>query len=325
MDIKQLRALIAVADTGSVTKAASLLHIVQPAVSRQLRLLEEDVGAALFARGRYGMEVTEAGAVFVEHARRALAELDRARSELRVSEGVSGTVTVGLLPSTCDLLASDLVAAVASRYPAIRLRVLMGYTGTLQNWLEQNETDAALLYDPKPSPVLAVTPLVEEKLWIVGLPDAGFASDEPIALADVAHLPMILPNAPHGIRSLVEQTCVKAGIELSVAAETNAMSVQKGLVAGGHGVTILPGIAVADDLAAGRLSAAPLADDLLARRIVLAMPNNRRIAAAVRCVVDLLVEQIGRAVRGGTWTTAQLLTETSSGSQQERSMAGTRK
>ncbi|SAK99636.1 LysR family transcriptional regulator [Caballeronia pedi] len=315
MDIKQLRALIAVADTGSVTRAASLLHIVQPAVSRQLRLLEEDVGTALFARGRYGMEVTQAGAMFVEHARRALAELDRARSELRVSEGVSGTVTVGLLPSTCDLLASNLVAEVASRYPAIRLRVLMGYTGTLQNWLEQNETDAALLYDPKPSPVLAVTPLVEERLWIVGLPEAGFVADEPVALADVAHLPMILPNAPHGIRSLVEQTCVNAGIELTVAAETNAMSVQKGLVSGGHGVTILPGIAIADDLTAGRLSAAPLADSLLSRRIVLAMPNNRRVAAAVRCVVDLLVAQIGEAVRGGAWTTAQLLQEATGGAQ----------
>jgi LysR family transcriptional regulator, nitrogen assimilation regulatory protein len=309
MDIKQLRALITVAETGSVTKAANLLHIVQPAVSRQLRLLEEDVGTPLFARGRYGMEVTEAGAVFVEHARRALAELDRARSELRVSDGVSGTVTVGLLPSTCDLLASDLVAGVASRYPAIRLRVLMGYTGTLQNWLEQNETDAALLYDPKPSPILAVTPLVEEKLWIVGLPEMGFSADQPVSLADVADLPMILPNAPHGIRTLVAQSCVDAGIELTVTAETNAMSVQKGLVAGGHGVTILPGIAVADDLATGRLSAAPLTDRVLARRIVLARPNNRRVPAAVRCVVDLLTEQIDHAVQGGTWATARLLGE----------------
>jgi LysR family transcriptional regulator, nitrogen assimilation regulatory protein len=309
MDIKQLRALITVAETGSVTKAASLLHIVQPAVSRQLRLLEEDVGTPLFARGRYGMEMTEAGAVFVQHARRALAELDRARSELRVSDGVSGTVTVGLLPSTCDLLASDLVAAVASRHPAIRLRVLMGYTGTLQNWLEQNETDAALLYDPKPSPILAVTPLVEEKLWIVGLPEMGFSADQPVALADVAHLPMILPNAPHGIRTLVEQSCVDVGIDLTVTVETNAMSVQKGLVAGGHGVTILPGIAVADDLATGRLSAAPLADRVLARRIVLARPNNRRVPAAVRCVVDLLTEHIGQAVHGGTWATARLLGE----------------
>lgn len=307
MDIKQLRALLAVAETGSVTKAASLLHIVQPAVSRQLRLLEEDVGTPLFSRGRYGMELTGSGEIFVEHARRALAELDRARSELQPSGGVSGTVTVGLLPSTCDLLASGLVAKVAEAYPAIRLRISMGYTGHLQNWLEMGEADAALLYDPKPSPTLQVNPLVEEKLWVVGKPDAGFSADQPLGLEKVAHLPMILPNAPHGIRSLVEQTCAALGIELIVAAETNAMSVQKGLVLGGIGITILPGIAITDDIARGNLSAAPLVDAPLQRKIVLALPHNRRIPVAVRCVVEILVSQITAAVRSGTWTTARLL------------------
>jgi DNA-binding transcriptional LysR family regulator len=307
VDIKQLRALLAVAETGSVTKAAAVLHIVQPAVSRQLKLLEEDVGTALFARGRYGMELTDAGEIFVAHARRALAELDRARSEMQPAGGVSGTVTVGLLPSTCDLLASELVSNVARDFPAVRLRISMGYTGHLQNWLEAGEADAALLYDPKPSPVLQVRPLVEEKLWIVGQPGAGFQADTPVDLAHVANLPMILPNAPHGIRTLVEQACATLGIELKVAAETNAMSVQKGLVLGGLGVTILPGIAIVDDIARGALCAAPIADARLNRKIVLALPNNRRIPAAVRCVVDALVAQIEHAVHAGIWTTARLL------------------
>jgi DNA-binding transcriptional LysR family regulator len=307
MDIKQLRALLAVAETGSVTRAAALLHIVQPAVSRQLRLLEEDVGTPLFSRGRYGMELTEAGEIFVEHARRALAELDRARSEMQPSRGASGTVTIGLLPSTCDLLACELVTSVARQFPAVRMRVSMGYTGHLQNWLEIGEVDAALLYDPKPSPILQVSPLVEEKLWVVACPDAGYSPDSPVNLTQVAHLPMILPNAPHGIRTIVQQACMSAGIGLNVAAETNAMSVQKGLVLGGVGITILPGIAIADDVARGALSAAPLIDAGLERKIVLALPNNRRIPVAVRCVVDILIAQISDAVRRGIWTTAQLL------------------
>ncbi|MFM0160200.1 LysR family transcriptional regulator [Paraburkholderia sediminicola] len=307
MDIKQLRALLTVAETGSVTKAAALLHIVQPAVSRQLRLLEEDVGTALFSRGRYGMELTESGEIFVEYARRALAELDRARSELQPSGEVSGTVTIGLLPSTCDLLASELVTNVAREHPAIRLRISMGYTGHLQNWLELGEVDAALLYNPKPSPALLVRPLLEEKLWIVGQPEAGFRADSPVSLQEVAARPMILPNAPHGIRSLVEQACATIGIDLIVAAETNAMSVQKGLVLGGHGITILPSIAIVDDVARGILSAAPLLDANLQRTIVLALPNTRRIPVAVRSVVDLLVNQINLAVRQGTWTAARSL------------------
>ncbi len=72
LDMKQLRALLAIAETGSVSRAAELLHIVQPAVSRQLRLLEENLGTALFERGRRGMELTEAGQLMVHHARRAL-------------------------------------------------------------------------------------------------------------------------------------------------------------------------------------------------------------------------------------------------------------
>jgi LysR family transcriptional regulator, nitrogen assimilation regulatory protein len=257
VDIKQLRALVTIAETGSVTKAAALLHIVQPAVSRQLRLLEEDVGVALFSRGRYGMELTESGEIFVEYARRALAELDRARSEVKPAAGVAGVVTIGLLPSTCDLLASELVARVANAYPAIRLRISMGYTGHLQNWLELGEVDAALLYDPKPSPILQVQPLLEERLWVVGRPETGFNAVSPVALWEIAGEPLILPNAPHGIRSLVEQTCAADGIELSIAAETNAMGVQKGLVLGGLGLTILPSIAIVDDVARGLLSAAP--------------------------------------------------------------------
>lgn len=309
MDIKQLRALLTIAETGSVTKAATLLHLVQPAVSRQLRLLEEDVGTTLFARGRYGMELTESGQIFVEYARRALAELDRARSELQPAGGVAGVVTIGLLPSTCDLLAGELVSHVARDYPAVRLRISMGYTGNLQNWLELGEVDAALLYDPKPSPTMQVQPLLEERLWIVGRPEAGFRADVPVDLRQVAGESMILPNAPHGIRSLVEQACASAGIELSIAAETNAMSVQKGLVLSGLGLTILPSIAIVDDVARGLLSAAPLSDANLLRKIVLALPNSRRIPVAVRCVVELLTSQMSDAIKLGKWTTARWLAD----------------
>ena len=119
MDFKQLRAFLTVADTGNVTRAAELLNLVQPAVSRQLRLLEEDVGAELFERERHGMVLTEPGKALLVYARRAMLELDRARAEIGgAADGIGGLVTVGLLPSTCDLLASPLVSAVADALSA---------------------------------------------------------------------------------------------------------------------------------------------------------------------------------------------------------------
>jgi DNA-binding transcriptional LysR family regulator len=310
MDIKQLRALITVAETGSVTRAAEILHVVQPAVSRQLRLLEEDIGAALFERGRYGMELTEQGEILVEYTRRALHELDRARAEIQPTTAtIQGIVTIGLLPSTADLLASPLLTAVSSLYPGVRLRISIGFAGHLQNWLESGEVDAALLYDPKPSPVLNVTPLLVENLWVVGPASSSFQADQPVKLAELAGVPLILPSAPHGLRTLVEHAFALAEQEMKVVAETNAMSVQRSLVLAGHGLTILPSIAVVDDIARGLLKAAPLTSPELQRKIVIALPNTRRVALAVSCVVKALMGEMKGAIDRGDWTSARWIGE----------------
>src|SRR6187549_2519247 len=143
MDLKQLKAFLAVVDTGNVTRAAQMLHLVQPAVTRQIQLLEADLGAALFARERQGMILTEAGKTLCEYARRALLELERARAEIggRSEGGISGLVNVGLLASTVDLLSSPLVDAVSNAYPGIRMRLSTAYSGTLRDWLESGELD----------------------------------------------------------------------------------------------------------------------------------------------------------------------------------------
>ena len=306
MDLKQLRALVTVAETGNVTKASALLNIVQPAVSRQLRLLEEDMGTPLFDRGRHGMELTEAGKAMVEYARRILNEVARAKAEIRPTQGtVGGIVTLGLLPSTCDLLSSTLVHSVSEKYPGIRLRISVGYAGHLLDWLETGEVDAALLYDQKPTPSLQVKPLLEEGLWVIGPPSAKLRAGKPVPLARLAGQPMVLPSAPHGLRALVEQAATLKGLELTVAVETNEMSVQKSLVIGGHGWTILPSIAVVDELARGTLTAAPLSAPAVVRKIVLAVPTNRQATTPVRSVVPVLLDCMKEAVRRNKWPAAR--------------------
>jgi len=308
MDFKQLRAFLTIAETGNVTRAAEVLHVVQPAVSRQLRLLEEDVGTALFERERHGMALTEAGKALAGYARRAMLELDRARAEIAGAEnGIGGLVTIGLLPSTCELLSSPLVKAVAASYPGIRVRIAMGYAGTLQQWLESGEVDAALLYRAEPSPTIQTRPLVEEDLWLVGLPSAKLRLDRPVPLASLEGKPLILPSAPHGIRALVDHACAVAGVELNVVVETNSMTVQRSLAAGGHGLTILPPIAVADDVARKHLSAAPVSRPKITRTIMLGISSNRAQSRAVRLVVDLLVDCISSAVKRGAWSQGRWL------------------
>jgi LysR family nitrogen assimilation transcriptional regulator len=310
VDVKQLRALLAIAETGSVTRAAELLHIVQPAVSRQLRLLEDDLGTLLFARGRRGMELTAAGNILAVHARRALQELDAAKAAIVPTAGtLTGTVTVGLLPSSIDLLAAPLVTALKQQYPELTVNILAGYAGYLQSWLENGEVDVALLYDPKPSALLEVQPLLEEALYLVGLPGQDPATRAGVTLQEIAELPLILPSQPHGLRLLLDASCAAADVCLSVVAETNAMSVQKNLVLSRLGYTILPGVAVFEDVAAGRLSAAAILRPALRRKIVLALPLTRRSSISVRCTVSELRALIKLKVEVGEWAGATWLAE----------------
>jgi LysR family nitrogen assimilation transcriptional regulator len=308
MDLKQLRAFVTVAETGNVTRASGLLNLVQPAVSRQLRMLEEDLGTELFDRSRHGMQLTAAGKTMLEYARRILNEVARAKAEIQPTDGpVSGIVTIGLLASTSDLLSTMLIAAVAERYPHIRLRLTVGYAGHLQGWLEAGDMDAALLYGQKDKPNLQVKALLEESLWLVAPPLARLSRKKPVPLERVAQEPFILPAAPQGLRAAIEHAATQGGVALKVFAETNDVNVQKALVAQGYGWTILPVVAVATEVERGVLSAAPLASPGLRRTIVLAMPSSRQATAPVRCVVNTLLDCVKTTFAQGRWLDARWL------------------
>jgi DNA-binding transcriptional LysR family regulator len=194
-----------------------------------------------------------------------------------------------------------LVSALADAYPGIRIRIVMGYAGTLMRWLVTGEVDAALLYGAERSPEVQTTPLIEEPLWIIGSKKDNLQSDVPVPLASLVGRKLVLPSAPHGIRALVEHACAVRNVTLDISAETNALSVQRSLVLGGHGLTILPPIAVVEDLRSRKLSGAPLSDPPVSRTIVLALPTARPTGRHVRCAVNLLVEKAKQAVDSGAW------------------------
>ena len=308
MDLKQLRAFVTVAETGNVTRASALLNLVQPAVSRQLKLLEEDLGTELFDRSRHGMQLTQSGKAMLEYARRILNEVARAKAEITpVNAPVSGIVSIGLLASTSDLLATRLAALVAERYPNIRLRLTIGYAGHLQEWLEAGDVDAALLYGRKETPQLHMKELLEESLWVVAPASAGLSPKRPLTLERVAREPFILPSAPQGLRATIEHAATEAGVNLRISTETNALAVQKTLVARGHGWSILPMVCVAPEVKSGQFSAAPLAEPGLKRTIVLAVPASRQSTTPVRYVVALLLEMVKHTFEQGHWPQAHWL------------------
>jgi LysR family transcriptional regulator, nitrogen assimilation regulatory protein len=307
VDVKQLRALVTVAEVGSVTRAADLLHLVQPAVTRQIRTLEQELGVSLFERTRQGMHPTEAGLTLAERARRALAELERARAEIVPIPGVvTGIVTVGLVESTAELLAEPLVSALSRDQPGVDLRVSVAYSEHLQRWLDEGDLDLTLLYNLASTPRLNVTPLLRERLWAVAPPSAGLRPDQPVSFAQAASHPLVLTAAGYALRALVDGAAARAGVPIDVAVQTNSMRLQRQLVLAGHGWTILPGVGIAEDVARGVLSAAPLCEPDVWRSIVLARPRAGRTPPAVDVVAAELVRQIHAAVERGRWPSARL-------------------
>jgi DNA-binding transcriptional LysR family regulator len=316
VEIRQLTALVAVADAGSVTAAARLLHVVQPAVTRQVRTLEEELGVPLFTRTRQGMTLTAEGELLVERARRALAELERARLEISPDQtAVAGLVRVGLLDSVTAVLAEPLAAAVAARYPGIELHVLTAYSGHLRQWLERGDLDLSLLYDLAADPALAVMPLLRERLWAVAPPDAGLSPDTPVSWQRLLGQPLVLPVPGHGLRTLIDTALLATarlsaggagtGPEPRIAVQVNSMDLQKRLVLGGRGWTVLPASGIAGDVAAGRLSGAPLADPEILRSVALGLRHPRssagRTPAPVLAVAAELRHLARELVLSGAW------------------------
>jgi len=301
MDIKQIRTLIAIAETGSATKAGELLHLVQPAVSRHIRMLEEECGVPLFERERHGMVLTDAGSTLVEYGRRALRELDKARAEIGpAGNAISGRVVIGLLASTSRLLAAELVTRLRARHPAVVLSVNVGYAGNVTQWLEAGEVELALLYDTRSSTGLQIEALLDERLYVIG-PPGEVQTDTPFPLKALADRPMIFPNAAHGLRSIIDHALAVAGISVNIVAETNALDLQKSLVAKGFGYTILPSSGVLDEFQAGLLSGAPIGTPDLSRRIVIARAAARRPSPASVAVAAELVALMKEMVQADTW------------------------
>ena len=301
MDIKQIRTLIAIAETGSATRAGELLHLVQPAVSRHVRMLEEECGVPLFERERHGMVLTDAGRTLVEYGRRALRELDKARAEIGpTANAIAGRVVIGLLASTSRLLAAELVARLRQKHADVTLSVNVGYAGNVTQWLEAGEVELALLYDTRSLQGMQVEALLDERLYVIG-PPGEIAADAPFPLKQLAERPMVFPNAAHGLRSIIEHALAVAGISVNVVAETNALDLQKSLAAKGFGYTILPSSAVLDELRQGLLSGAPIGAPDLSRRIVLARAAARRASPASGAVAAELVNLMKEMVQAEAW------------------------
>ena len=303
MDIKQLKTFICVAETGSLSAASDRLRLAQPALSRQIKLLEHKTGAQLFHRTVKGMTLTESGEKLLSRVSGIIRQLEQALDEVRSSsESINGNVAIGLMPSINSVLAVRLIEKVKSELPQVTLRIVEGYSGHLIEWLHRGDLDISFLYGPAHDLHLRCTGLLYENIAIISAPGKLNHLGKEIQLSDISHLPIVLPSRPHGIRILVDNAVAKAGVKLNVEISGDAFEVLKSLVKTGNYHAFIPLSAVNEDIREGTLEARTFISPTIKRQLVLAMAPDRKNTRAAQATLKIITSEIEKMVGEGIWS-----------------------
>jgi LysR family nitrogen assimilation transcriptional regulator len=302
MDVGQLKTLIHVAELGSLSKAADRLHIAQPALSRQIRLLEKELGVQLFDRHGRGMMITDAGREVLSHATRVMTELELIRSAVSVAPpSYHGTVMVGMTPTVAEIVTVPLVRKIKELHPHLGLRFSSAFTGHLLDWLQRGELDIAVSYDPAPLPSLRIIPIMMENLLVVSAGKKRLKLSRSVPFASLADEKLILPSPRHGLRAIMEGCARRAGIALRATIEADSFSAMIDLVRSGFGSTVLPLAPIHKLVECGALCAAPLTDPAPERKLVVVYPADRAVSPSARFVGETFTEIAGDLVGRGVW------------------------
>ena len=302
MEISQLRTLIQVAELGSLSKASDRMHIAQPALSRQVRMLEDELGVRLFERHGRGMVISEAGQDVLRHAYRVMAELQEIKSTVADSDAsLKGHVSIGMPPTVSDILAVPLVSAFRARHPEATIRIVSAYSGYVLDWLHKGEIDAAVLFESRSARSVKSEPLLEESLFLIGPPDRDLHPDQPVEFSSLEGENLLLPSHGHSLRGLLADCAKGRGISLRVMVEADSFSTLKALVHSGNGMTILPLGPIHEDVKEGRLSYAPLINPVPKRRLMISIPSDRPSTRLSRFACEMLRASAVRLVNEEVW------------------------
>ena len=304
MDLKQIEYFVRVAEIGSFTRAAGVLDVAQPALSRQVRLLEVELRQNLLLRNGRGVTTTEAGKVMLDHGRGILHQVARAREDLgRLRGNLAGRVAVGLPPTIAKVMAVALTREFRHRLPDASLSITEGLSISMQEWLLAGRLDIALLYNPSPSPEFELMPLREEELLLIAAKPQSKSrriDTSPILLADVAALPLVIPSRPNAIRMLVETTMAGIGCKPTIALEIDGVSAILDLVSDGAGNAILPSYAVATAVHPGAYCMRRIVKPRLRSKLEIATSSRRATTLTQQAMLGLIHDVAAKVFTGAS-------------------------
>ena len=245
MEFHQLRYVCAIAETGNFSRAAERCQIAQPSLSQQILTLEKDLGTKLFDRLGRSVRPTEAGRVFIHHARAILEHMELARSSVADKNAdLRGSVAVGVIPTVAPYLMPSYTTAFAKNYPDAKLRIVEETTSVLVEGLRDLSIDVAILALPLRHKDLELFPIRTEPLFAVLRKDHPRASAQSLALNELRGESFVMLRDGHCFRDLSIGACSHARITPNIAFESGQFSSLLGMVAAGVGVSLIPEMAI---------------------------------------------------------------------------------
>ncbi len=300
MDLRQLRYLVALAEELNFTRAAASEHIAQPALSQQIRRLEDELGLALVERTTRHVALTDAGEVLVVRARRVLAELESAHTELEALRGMNtGHVTIGAMHTMGPVDLSLVLARFHERHPNVGLTVREQSSEEMAGMLRDDELDLAFLSvtERVEAHGLGLYQLVSEELVALLPPGHRLAGRSQVRMSELSGEQFISFREGARLRELLLSAARDAHFEPRVTLESNESQRIRRLVSRGLGVAILPRSDAIDPGA--DVAVVTLVDPALRRDITLAWREGRRHAPAARAFLELARETFGDVETGG--------------------------
>lgn len=322
LTLQQMNLFITVAELKSISSAAERLRIAQPALSRQLRSMEEALGVQLLERHSWGVSTTHAGNLLVEHAQHILQLTSEA--EIAISSAgteVSGNVTLALPPTIERAIAASVSLEFRKLYPHVTLCIRSGYSGDVEEWLCNGDVDLGilytsysvrrdkathnydryLLYASYSARRLRLTSLLVEELYLIGPPGNELTDEKFVPVSELVNLSLIVPGKAYGLRKHIEDIFARENVALNIAVEVEGLQTQIDLVMKGVGFTILPLVTVIDEVNDNKLTATRIVNPEFHRELVLATPADRATSPAVTRLTELLTHRVETMVSGGIW------------------------
>jgi DNA-binding transcriptional LysR family regulator len=288
MQLHQLSYVLAVAEERHFTRAAASLHLAQPSLSRQVRLLERELGVLLFNRGpgQGLVTLTADGEALLPFIRRIVADVEATSAEARALTGMArGRLSVGATPSLITRVLAPALVEFHASHPGIELQVVEAGSRQLVRQLASGEVDLALVVLPITEPQVATTPLFDDPLVLAVAPDHPLAGRHRVRVSDLDGLALIMFREGYDLREATLQACREAGVEPRLVSQGGEMDGVLAFVAAGLGAAVVPAIALP---AESTLAAIPFVRPGLSRTVALAARSDQPVPRPARALAEQL-------------------------------------